>query len=590
MRRKNLLKKSVSITAAAGISAMSVVTVAQADLYQTGVLGDLNNDGKSNVADLVIMTQHLNSQKKLTDENMYRVDYSYIGTKGEALQGERFFSTADMNTDGKIDIYDLIMLKEYVSNLFSESVREWFEDEEIPQETTVSTEMTTVSSETETTTVATVSYIVDSFTEEIPEETAPPETTMTVSVTDDNSFISPPVNDVLRNIPSQGDSEVVIFYVDFPNCKYSAELSAEQIDEIAFGAENTNDSNYPFESISAFYSRASKGVSSVKGKTFRYTAKENIEEYEDDKGKLLKECYKAFENQVDFSQFDGDKNGFIDATLINVPAVSDTDIWWPSAGSSSLKAFKVDNMKIGHVITGNSEIAGLCDYTEFVRIYSHELAHGMGLPDYYEYLESEDSDFEGLHGLAGIELMDDALSDFGAVSKLHLGWYRKNQVNVYDYSKGTQTYTLKSSQTENGNCLIIPCGELDSKYKSEYFVIEYNTNEANNSYIRDNWYNYGNGIRIYHVDAEIYDNGYWTAYKYESGNGFYSGEEGRRFIRITDDFADYDNYYHTGDIIDSSVQGFCFYDESGNETVDAKVRVIIGELTENGYEITVENT
>ena len=214
MRRKNLLKKSVSITAAAGISAMSVVTVAQADLYQTGVLGDLNNDGKSNVADLVIMTQHLNSQKKLTDENMYRVDYSYIGTKGEALQGERFFSTADMNTDGKIDIYDLIMLKEYVSNLFSESVREWFEDEEIPQETTVSTEMTTVSSETETTTVTTVSYIVDSFTEEIPEETVPPETTMTVSVTDDNSFISPPVNDVLRNIPSQGDSEVVIFYVD----------------------------------------------------------------------------------------------------------------------------------------------------------------------------------------------------------------------------------------------------------------------------------------------------------------------------------------------------------------------------------------
>ena len=589
MRRKKMLKKSVNIFAATGIAATSIVTAAQADWQQIGVLGDLNNDGKTNIADLVIMTQHLNNKKKLTNENLYRVDYSYVGINGKILQGERYFCTADINTDGKVDVFDLIMLKKYVGDSWAEPVWKWYEDEETPQETTVPVSTATFSkTEAVQTTTVSVSYLTDMYTEETTEETTPPETTVTVA--DGNSFIYPAVDDIYKNVPSQGDSEIVIFYVDFPNCKYSAELSAEQIDEIAFGSENTNNPNYPFESISAFYSRASKGVSAVKGKTFRYTAKENIEEYNGDKDKLLKECYKAFENQVDFSQFDGNKDGTIDATLINVPESSDSDTWWPCAGSSNLRAFKVDNMKIGHMITGNSEISGLYDYVKFVRTYSHELAHGMGLPDYYEYVSEDEPDFEGLHGLAGIELMDDALSDFGAVSKLHLGWYRRNQVQVYDYSKGTQTYILSGSQTENGNCLVIPCGELDSKYKSEYFVLEYNTSDGNNSYIRDNWYNYGSGIRIYHVDAELYDNGSWVAYKYESGNGFYNGEEGRRFIRITDDFADYDNYYHTGDIIDSSVSGFCFYDASGNETVDPNVKVTIGELTENGYEITVENT
>ena len=107
--------------------------------------------------------------------------------------------------------------------------------------------------------------------------------------------------------------------------------------------------------------------------------------------------------------------------------------------------------------------------------------------------------------------------------------------------------------------------------------------------MRDVYYNEGSGIRVYHVNAEIYDNGYWVSYKYESNDSNSDGN-GKRFIRITDDVEGYDNYYHTGDIIDSSVSGFCWYDENGLESVDPNVRITIGELTENGYTVTVENT
>ena len=564
MKRNDLLKKSINVAVAAGISATTAAAVAQADWQQIGVMGDLNNDGKANVADLVLMTEHINNKTKLTNNNAYFIDYAYVGLNGRGFRGEKYFCTADINEDNIVDVFDLIMLKKYVADLWSEPVWKWY-DEEIPQEiTTTTTTEIAASTETTTTTVSTTEQV------------------------DPNAPIFPPVNDITRNVPSQGEADIVIFYVDFPDCKYKYDLSAEQVDEIAFGGENTYSTSYPFDSISAFYNRSSNGISQIKGKTFRYTAKENISSYDNDKKKLLKECYKAFEDSADFRQFDGDGNGVIDATIITVPEESDDDAWWACAGPSGLDAFLVDGMKVGHLITGDCEITP-DNNINFVRNYSHEIGHGMGLPDYYRYVEKSNPDFDGLHGLAGIDLMDDALSDFGAVSKLHLGWYKNSQIQVYDYSKGMQTYTLSSSQTENSNCLIIPCGELDSKYKSEYFVIEYNTNDRNNAYMRDVYYNEGSGIRVYHVNAEIYDNGYWVSYKYESNDSNSDGS-GKRFIRITDDVEGYDNYYHTGDIIDSSVSGFCWYDENGLESVDPNVRITIGELTENGYTVTVENT
>ena len=566
MKIKNLFRTTVPFLAASLVSMTAVSAAAMADWQQIGVMGDLNNDGQTNVADLVLITQHINSQIKLTKENMYHVNNAYIGINGrDGFQAGQYFCTADVNEDGVVDVFDLIIMRKYVVDAWAEPVWQWFNDE-TPQETTVATEIVT------TTTTADSENVTTTTT-----------TTVTVTPSDD-SLITPPINDLTKNVPSQGEGDIVIFYVDFPDCKYKYDPSVEQIEQAAFGAENMSVGSYPFDSISAFYNRSSNGISQLKGKAFRYTAKENITSYDNDKQKLLKECYKAFEDSVDFTQFDGDRNGVIDATIITVPEESDDDAWWACAGPSGLDGFKVDGMEVGHLITGDCEISSASNWRNFVSSYCHEIGHSMGLPDYYRYNAGDD--FEGLHGLAGIELMDDALSDFGAVSKLHLGWYRNNQINVYDYS-GSQTYTLSGSQTDNPNCLIIPCGELDSSYHSEYFVVEYNTNDRNNAFMRDVYYNGGSGIRVYHVSAETYDNGYWTSFRYESGGSF---DNGRRFIRITNDVAEYDNYYHTGDVIDSSVSGFCWYDDNQSETVDPKVKITVGELTENGYSITVENT
>lgn len=399
-------------------------------------------------------------------------------------------------------------------------------------------------------------------------------------------FISPSIEAVGASLPSHGEANLVIFYVDFPDCRYSYEPTAEEFQKMAFGEADASSAAYPFESMSAFYERSSKGAMELGGKVFRYTTKENQSAYDTDKVKIAEECYDAFKESEDFSQYDGDGDGMIDATLFTVPTAAGDDNWWPCAGAFGDANYRVDGMSIGHIITGNAQIESSSDYKNFVSSYLHEMGHCMGLPDYYLY---SSSDGEGFHGTAGTELMDmDASSDFSAFSKLMLGWYRENQIAVYDSSAGSQTFTLNNAQTDSGNCVIIPYGSLDSRYFSEYFIIEYATEDANNGGLPW-WQTGGNGIRIHHIKADLQEDYWWTYLKYQNGSEHTNGDDaGIRLIRIVND-TDGDNFFYTGDVIDNSVSGFGWYDSSENESIDPGVTISIGECTDGQYTITISN-
>ena len=531
--KKLFIRKTASAVAAVSMALSSVGMNAIAERPILGYMGDINHDDEVSVADLVALNDFLIGGRGLPDGSAYN---------------------ADMNYDGRVNVYDLVILRGYIAGTR-------------PIEPIYGEEETT----TTTTTIVT---------------TTPVTTTTTVS----DSFIDPPIQQVEAYLPSHETGNLVIFYVDFPDCKYSYDPGADAIQEIAFGSEDTSDNNYPFESMHAFYERSSKGSLDLEGKVFRYTAKENQSAYNTNKDKLVQECYEAFDAECDFSQFDGDGDGHIDATLLTVPTAAGDDDWWPCAGPSGLvnsRSVKFDGKQVGHLITGNAQIESATDYYNFNSSYLHEMGHCMGLPDYYLY---SGDDNEGLHGMAGSELMDtDASTDFGALSKLQLGWYTESQIQVYDKSQSSQTFKLKNAQTSEGNCVIIPVGDTLSSYNSEYFIIEYTTKDANNSKPQW-WQKTGNGIRIYHASAELYDNGWWVSYKYESGaDEFTNSNAGRRYIRLVNDTGDgsTDNYFRTGDVISSATSGFNWYDTSGNQTIDPGVSITVGELTSDGYTITI---
>lgn len=526
---KTFTRKAVSLAAAFTMAMGVTPASAGAEREVLGYMGDVNHDMNVNLADVVTLANHL------------------VGN--QSLETDSFFN-ADLDSDGRVDAFDLTLLRQYVMGI---RPVEPIYGEEIETTTTTTTTVTTT--------------------------TTTQETTTTTASAD---FITPPAKDVKAFLPSQNNANLVIFYVDFPDCKYDYAPTESQIEEIAFGPEDTTDKNYPFDSMSAFYGRSSKGAMDLQGKVFRYTTKNDQSYYNENKFLITKECYEAFNDSVDFSQFDGDGDGYIDATLFTVPTKAGDDHWWPCAGPVDQDSYYIDGKRVGHIITGNAQIESLSDYKNFNSTYLHEMGHCMGLPDYYLFTSS---DSEGMHGTAGLELMDtDASSDFGAVSKLQLGWYTESQIQIYDSNAGTQTFKLSNAQKDGSNCVIIPYGDLNN-YHSEYFIIEYTTTDGNNS--SPNWWvKSGNGIRVYHADTTLKNYGWWTGYRYASGAEDTNKDTGRRYLRVIDD-TETDNLYRTGSVIDGNISGFHWYDQNGGQTVDTGLQITVGELTGDEYTITI---
>lgn len=543
MKHKPFTLKAISIAAALAAIVSAGAVTAMAERPILGYMGDVNHDMEVGVADLVSLANHLQGGTPIQEDGNYN---------------------ADMDGDGKITAFDLVILRQYITG-------------ERPLDPILGEDVPPVTTEPPVTTVVTETV------------TVPVTTTTTTIVTEpayaEENFINPPIRDVEAYLPSQGDANLVIFYIDFPDCRYSYAPTEEELYEIAFGGEDTSDPNYPFDSMSAFYSRSSKGAMNLKGNVFRYTTKNNQSYYNENKFLITQECYEAFKDSVDFAQYDGDGDGYIDATLLTVPTAAGDDYWWPCAGPVGQDQYKVDGKMVGHIITGNAQVESISDYVNFNSSYLHEMGHCMGLPDYYLYTGD---DSEGMHGMAGIELMDtDATTDFGAVSKLQLGWYTDSQIQIFDGSQQTATYTLNNAQGANSNCVLIPLNGIGglNDYHSEYFILEYTTPGGNNSQPAW-WATAGEGVRVYHADTTLYDNGWWVSYRYGSGSEFTNNDTGRRYLRIIDD-VEGDNLYHPGDVIDNRISGFNWYDNNGQQTIDPGLTITVNSYDGESCTVTI---
>lgn len=398
-----------------------------------------------------------------------------------------------------------------------------------------------------------------------------------------SEFDTPPIKEMRYCMPSQGDARLLGFYVDFPDCRYENEASIDEIRHIAFGNEDENQINYPFESISAFFKRASKGALNLSGDFFRYTAKYNKSVYEKNSDLLIIECLESFADKVDYTKFDANCDKTFDALLVSVPVEAGQEHWWPKTGAFSDFDYTVSGMSIGYNIVGNAEIYDKEIWAPFVSTYAHELCHCMGLPDYY-LMYSEDA--EGFHGPAGCDLMEvDTASDLDCFSKYMLGWYRKDQITYYD-DEGS--YTLKNAQSDDGNCLIIHSNSFKNDPFGEYFIAEYCTLDGNNSLLGkldSDYYPIDSGVRVFHIYADVYDYSNVSIFKYENRSDFRrKSDKGVRLIRLVGD-ADGGEMLKAEDdgfnMISDDTSGFAWYDRFGREIISTGLE-IVAENCENG--------
>lgn len=125
-------------------------------------------------------------------------------------------------------------------------------------------------------------------------------------------------------MPAEGNAHVLVLCVDFPDMHFDSDDTLEALQADIDGSAGTA----PFESLKAFYGRSSYGKLHIDGKAYGYTASKPRSSYTDDTRSLFYEALHALDDQIDYSQFDGNNDGKIDAVYIHFAG---PDTGWGSA-------------------------------------------------------------------------------------------------------------------------------------------------------------------------------------------------------------------------------------------------------------------
>ncbi|HOM66370.1 MAG TPA: M6 family metalloprotease domain-containing protein [Ignavibacteriales bacterium] len=209
----------------------------------------------------------------------------------------------------------------------------------------------------------------------------------------------------------------------------------------------------------------------------------------------------AYNYGLDFSQFDNDKDGYVDVVIVifagygeDAGANSNTlwsHSWYLSGDPSDDKSVtyngvKIDNYTIQPELEGASG-STICGIGGIV----HEFGHALGLPDWYDADYDEPSTGGQAFDLGYWDVMaagcwnndSKTPSNHGAYSKILLGW---QETNLLD--KDT-TISLPNANDNN----------ISYKYytgaKGEFFILENRQQVGWDAYIP------GHGLLIYHVDS-----------------------------------------------------------------------------------------
>lgn len=315
-------------------------------------------------------------------------------------------------------------------------------------------------------------------------------------------------------MPTEGEAGIILVRVDFQDMTFREEDSEDTLREIAFGDADEESPYYPYESLAAYYKRASYGKLQISGDVYSYTAKHERAYYEDRINELYEETLDALdESGVDFSRYDKDGDGYLDGVYLHFAGENTGwgSIWWSATYMNSLEEKEYDGKKIGY----HAKLTDGEDDENSRRTLIHETGHMLGLPDYYSYTEQT---FD--NGIKTYDMMCDNIGDFNAFSKWLLGWLDEDEILQVSLDEGAKVEqkavlsSLSSMMKEKNTYKAAVVSMEKNGIFSEYYLVEYDTEQENQSWLRFNLEKLPEGFRVFHVNAEL--NEMQTGFKYSN--------------------------------------------------------------------------
>lgn len=194
---------------------------------------------------------------------------------------------------------------------------------------------------------------------------------------------------------SVGAAHVLGLRITFPDHQFEENDTLDALQSI-IGPKTQNaavpagTSPFPYESLSAYYYRASYGKLSLTGETFDYAAKYERDYYTNNPKSLVAEALAALDESEDLSRFDANEDGSV-------------RLW---------------NMVLLAENSSNSWAA---------RTIIHETGHVLGLPDYYS-ARSQTGQGSDHSGILTFDMMMQNMGDHNGYSKWLVGWLPEEKI------------------------------------------------------------------------------------------------------------------------------------------------------------------
>lgn len=273
-----------------------------------------------------------------------------------------------------------------------------------------------------------------------------------------------------------------------------AQLTAMLNDE-----SGSSSAAFPYESLYGYYARSSYQQLALKGDVYEYTASKTRQEYDGQEGEeaLLREVLEGLDEAVDYTQYDADGNGCLDAIYLNFAGESSGwgTTWWSHKNTFMQSDFLVDGLTPQGFVFLRTEENG-------TPTLIHETGHLLGLPDYYSY---QNQAYE--NGLASFDMMNDNQGDQNGFSKWLLGWLGEEdilQISKNNVDTPIALTPLCSDLLDGSKKIAVISPEAKGIF-SEYYLVQYETGINNQTAIMQG--RYADGFRIFHVNAVLNEEG-----------------------------------------------------------------------------------
>jgi len=321
---------------------------------------------------------------------------------------------------------------------------------------------------------------------------------------------------VQKVVPATGTANIPVILINFSGT--TTTYSKTDFNTLLFDTGNNSMKDY-YKEVSYGKFSVSAGPSGVVGwytasKTHDYYGQNNTEGNDTWAADLVYEAVKAADAAVDFSAYDMDGDGYVDAVNIvhqgkdAASSGNSTDIWSHRWSLSSAKYYGQSHYDEYTTNDKNSKgnYVKINDYTieaeqsydgtqETVGVFAHEYGHALGLPDLY------DTDFSS-NGIGDWSLMAGGSYNYmvrsgdrpahpDAWCKYYLGWITPTEVT------GTLTNEPIAQAATTADVYKLLGGDSLS---GEYFLVENRQQTGFDAGLP------GAGLLIWHIDGNTISN------------------------------------------------------------------------------------